>query len=74
MNDLGSTAYAAVRLAAGLALAGVGVESSWAAEDNFWPVKVTQKDAAGSVVSWQGAGPLLFEKPTVDAGKTSDPA
>ena len=70
-KHLGSTAFAVVKLAAGLAIANVSVESSLAAEDNFWPVKVTQKDAAGSVVSWQAAGPLLFEKPGPDAGTVS---
>lgn len=35
-------------------------------EQNFWPVRVAQRDAHGVVQSWHGAGPLLFHQPQED--------
>ena len=44
--------------------------SGWAEEleheRNFWPVRVSQRDAHGAEQSWQGAGPLLFHQPVGD--------
>ncbi len=33
-------------------------------EVNVWPVVVQQRDPSGQVVSWTGAGPLLFSTPS----------
>lgn len=41
------------------------------AEENIWPIRVTQTDDEGSVVSWEAAGPLLFQKPASDGGTVS---
>ncbi len=30
---------------------------------NAWPARVSQHDATGETISWQGAGPLLFRQP-----------
>ncbi len=40
-------------------------------EQNAWPVRVAQVDAAGTVQSWQGAGPLLFRQP-LEGGVTAE--
>lgn len=42
-----------------------------AAEDNFWPVHVAQRDAAGGTVAWQTAGPLIFSHPGAEGGTVS---
>lgn len=70
-KHLRSTAVLAVRLVAVLAFTAAGATSLQAVEENFWPGKVTQKDEAGNVLSWQAAGPLLFRKNTADAGTVS---
>ena len=66
MRHHGFTAFLAVRLFALLALQGSGIESARAAEQNIWPVKVTQYDDAGAVTSWQAAGPLIYKKSAAD--------
>src|SRR5687767_11245325 len=71
MIHLRFTASPAVRLAAGLALGIASMACARAIEENLWPVKVTQIDEAGTVVSWQAAGPLLFEKPAAESGTVS---
>ncbi len=70
MNHLRSTTLLAVSLAFGLAFAVRGT-TSIRAEENFWPVKVSQTDDAGNVVSSQTAGPLLFQKPGSQGGTVS---
>ncbi len=40
-------------------------------EENLWPFRVDQIDDAGRLVSWQAAGPLVFEKPAADVGTVS---
>ncbi|HWA08185.1 MAG TPA: hypothetical protein VG838_01830 [Opitutaceae bacterium] len=40
-------------------------------EHNLWPVRVSQLDASGATLSWQGAGPLIFRQPMED-GVTGD--
>jgi hypothetical protein len=52
-------------LAAGLTMAGLGL-SARGTERNFWPFWVGEKDASSRITEWQGAGPLLFEKPFGD--------
>ena len=42
-----------------------------AAECNVWPFYVGQMDANGQTQSWQGAGPLLFEKKLEEGGTAS---
>lgn len=38
------------------------IEREW----NAWPFLVQQRNAAGAVASWTGAGPLLFRQPQAD--------
>ena len=71
MNHLRSTAFRAVRLAAGLVFGHATAATAARVEDNFWPVKVTQRDETGDVLSWQAAGPLIYKKPTADTGSVS---
>src|SRR5207253_830839 len=51
-------------------VAGVGMRAAGAElterEFNAWPVVVQQRNAAGAVESWTGAGPLLFRQPAAD--------
>jgi hypothetical protein len=67
-NHLRSTAALAVRIGVALWFVSDGPVKARAVEENFWPAKVSQKDESGAVVSWQGAGPLLYKKPTADDG------
>lgn len=59
MNHLRSLALLGL-LAASIARA--------SAEENVWPVRVAQTDAHGETISWQAAGPLIFQKPSAEPG------
>jgi len=55
----------------GVAVTGRAAEGPPERERNAWPVVVRERDAAGGVTSWTGAGPLLFRQPTVDGGQVA---
>jgi hypothetical protein len=60
------------RLLAGLGVAALLATTAFPSgrELNGWPVRVAQTDDAGTVTSWQGAGPLLFSRP-LDGGRSA---
>lgn len=67
MTLLRSSAVLVLSIATGLAFAGGG--AAWTrAEENIWPIRVTQTDDVGTPLAWQAAGPLIFKKPARDAG------
>ena len=70
MNSTRCTLLLGVSFAFGLAHA---LASSAPAEneENVWPVKVSQTDRSGRVVSWEAAGPLLYKTPLTDGGSVS---
>ena len=47
----------------GLAVAGLA-PFAHAYEVNLWPASVSQKDPAGTTLSWEAAGPLFFSQPS----------
>ncbi|HEY1848434.1 MAG TPA: hypothetical protein VGG37_04475 [Opitutaceae bacterium] len=54
-----------VRLSVLLGLAALAAAPrAEAYEDNYWPAVVQQKDEAGQTLSWSGAGPFLFSRPS----------
>lgn len=67
MNFLRSTGFLAASLASALAFV-ASARMSAGSEVNLWPVRVSQLDEKGEVVSWQAAGPLIFKKAQVDGG------
>ena len=70
MYPLRSTALRAVSCACALTLACLAVGAA-KAEENFWPVRVNQTNAAGTVESWQAVGPLLYDKPATEGARVS---
>ncbi|HYP16159.1 MAG TPA: hypothetical protein VEQ65_03030, partial [Opitutus sp.] len=38
------------------------------AEENVWPVRVTQTDERGDATAYEAAGPLVFRKPAAEGG------
>lgn len=58
-----------LRFTAVLGLLAGGIVACAQAEENVWPFRVTQTDEQGAPVSWQGAGPFLFAKPSAEAGR-----
>lgn len=67
MKFLRLTALLLVSIAEALALASSGAARA-RAEENNWPIRVTQTDAAGNATSWMAAGPFLYKKPAADGG------
>lgn len=60
-----------LRFLAVLAGFAAAVPARVCAEENVWPVRVAQTDDAGRVVSWQAAGPLIFQQPAERGGTVS---
>jgi len=63
----------AFRLIAFLGLTALCSRPAGAGENNFWPIKVEQRDAgktdSGRVVAWQGGGPLFFSLERPDGSR-----
>jgi len=62
--------FSSVLACCGFAVALAAPARSAEHETNAWPVRVAQKNELGTVISWQGAGPLFFAQPIAD-GRTA---